>query len=128
MTTSDNDEERPESAPWAKGDPIPQQDWERVRDLIYAGFTRRQVRQRLKLHEALIGEVFNQLAPKRYPKLSDEKKAHLKEMIADGASLQDIADWYGVSVSSARDYAKVIGVPPHTLTTKYIMEKRQKNS
>ena len=130
MTTNrpDSNEERPESAPWTPGDPIRQQDWESVRELIYAGFTRRQVRQRLKLHERLIGEVFDQLSPPKHPKLSDEMKEHLKEMIADGASLEDIADWYGVSTSSARDYAKVIGVPPRTLTTKYIRENRNKGT
>lgn len=109
---------------WVTGDPIPKVDRDNVRHLIYAGFSRRLVASKLGLHKDLVGSVFDELAPPKFPKLSDESIARIKEMIKDGACLGEIAEDRGVSEASVRKYVQSLGVHPRTLTPKYLREQK----
>lgn len=123
MTSS----EQPEDRPWTTGDPIPETDRESVRNLIYAGFSRRLVSKKLGLHKDLVGKVFDEYAPYKDPKLSEEARARIREMIGNGASLADLAAEYGVSESQARSYARAVGVHPRTVTDKYLREQQSRS-
>lgn len=126
MISSDDHSKRA----WVTGDPIPKVDRDNVRDLIYAGFSRRLVASKLGLHKDLVGSVFDEYSPLKFPKLSDESIARIKEMIAAGACLGEMAEDLGVSEASVRKYVHSLGVHPRTLTPKYLREQklRGKNS
>lgn len=109
---------------WVTGDPISKVDRENVRDLIYAGFSRRMVANRLGLHKDLVGEVFDELSPPKLPRISEETSARIMTMVSEGASLTDIANDLCCSESSVRKYAKSLGIHPRTLTAKYLREKK----
>lgn len=120
MISSDDDNKRA----WVTGDPIPKVDHDNVRDLIYAGFSRRLVANKLGLHKDLVGTVFDEISPPKLPKLSDETSQRVMEMIKAGASLGEIAEDQGVSEASVRKYAQALGVHPRTLTPKYLREQK----
>lgn len=106
--------------PWSTGDPISRHDWDNVKALIYAGFGRRRVARELNLHENLVGTVFDQLAPQRYPALAQKVKDRVIALINGGSALPDIAQDLGVSEAMARIYVKSLGYEPRTLTRKYL--------
>jgi hypothetical protein len=113
-------EEDTEQEPWVAGDPISRHDWDNVKSLIYAGFGRRLVARKLNLPESLVGTVFDQLAPQKFPVLAPETKARITELVDDGAALPDIADDLNVSVAMTRVYVKSLGYEPRKLTKKYL--------
>lgn len=106
--------------PWSNGDPISRHDWDNVKALIYAGFGRRRVARELNLHENLVGAVFDQLAPQKFPALAQETKERIVVLIEGGSALPDISEDLGVSEAMARVYVKSLGYETRKLTRKYL--------